>query len=403
MLQKYLIKIFIGFSYGCSFPLTMTILDYWLKDLGFSATTIGLFAFVHWPFALKFFWGAFIDNVDIPILSKNFSRRKSWLIFSYILLICGILIVSASSSESPVFLLIFGASLIALADGCKNVVMYPYQLNDSNEKIFGFIASNVNLGHRIGAIFTKVAMLHIAHFFNWHLAYIFAAIVSAIVLILLLNVKEPKISETYSGQKRKILISLFNAWSKFINQENSLRFLAVICLYKSADFMIQKMSRVFFLEIGFLKSDIANIVMCFGSITVIVGGFLGGALIKKFKIQKSMSLAVLCHYCVFPLYLLLLKNGASKEILTMLVACEALTGGFITTAFISFFYKITADGTTFALLWAIHEFSGMIFSSISGIFVSNFGWNVFFAVVPFLAIPNLILLSKLFQNTNQQS
>ena len=66
MLQSYITKAFIGFSYGISFPLTMVILDYWLKDLGVSNSAIGLFSFLHWPFMLKFFWGVFVENYDIP-------------------------------------------------------------------------------------------------------------------------------------------------------------------------------------------------------------------------------------------------------------------------------------------------------------------------------------------------
>ena len=80
--MHYLIKIFIGFSYGVSFPLTMIILDYWLKDHGISNTTIGLFSLLHLPFMFKFIWGMFIENYDVPLISKYFSRTKSWIFIS---------------------------------------------------------------------------------------------------------------------------------------------------------------------------------------------------------------------------------------------------------------------------------------------------------------------------------
>ena len=402
-MYSYLNKIFIGISYGISFPLTLTILDYWLKDLGVSNTTIGLFSFIHWPFMFKFLWGAFIENYDIPFLPKSLGRYKGWLISSYLILILGTLIMAFSSPATSIYCLMFGASIVAIADGCKNVVLYPYQLIDSRPESFGFIAGCVSLGHRLGSIFTKVAILQVAHFFGWKTAYLFAAFSIFIVLLITLFIKEPKKVSTnhHISLKDAYLNSFFHPLSEFLKNKNGIRIIGLICLFKSADFMIQKMSRIFCVEVGFSKFEIANIVQFYGSITVILGSFLGGYLIKKFGIKKSMEIILPLHGLSFLSYLLLIKYGDANSVLTGVITLEALTGGAVTSCFISFFYSISAEPTIYSIFWAIHEFSGMVFMALSGMIVNLIGWKLFFLTVTLMIIPSLLILSKSDESQNK--
>ena len=396
-MSRYLSKIFIGVCYGISFPLTITVLDYWLKDLGISNALIGLFSFIHWPFMLKFLWGPIIENFDIPVLSKKLSRYKSWMTCSYIFLIFGIVIMAYSNPSTNVFWLIFGASLVAIADGCKNIVLYPYQLIGKKENSVGFIASCVNIGNRLGSIFIKVSTLYIAHFFNWKTAYLFAAAMIFAVMVINFFIEEPeKKFEIYRNfsLKRAYIKSFFMPIKKFIETKDSTKFLTIIGLYKSADFMMQKMSKLFCIEVGFSKIEIANIVQFYGSITVVIGSFIGGYAIKKLGLVKSMRLILSLHAVSFCTYLLLADLGKNNSILTLIITFEALTGGAVTSCFIAFFYTIASDLTVYAILWALYEFFGLIFMSISGIFANFLGWRLFFCLVPMLIIPNLILLRK---------
>jgi hypothetical protein len=94
-------------------------------------------------------------------------------------------------------------------------------------------------------------------------------------------------------------------------------------------------------------------------------------------------------------YLLLAELGKNNSLLTSIITLEALSGGAVTSCFIAFFYTIAADLTIYAVLWALYEFSGLIFMSVSGIFANFFGWRLFFCLVPMLIIPNLVVLRKI--------
>ena len=303
-----------------------------------------------------------------------------------------------SNPSTNVFWLIFGASLVAIADGCKNIVLYPYQLIGKKENSVGFIASCVNIGNRLGSIFIKVSTLYVAHFFDWRTAYLVAALMIFLIMVINFVIEEPRKKfenhEDFS-LKRAYLKSFFVPIKQFLKTQNSSKFLAIVGLYKAADFMMQKMSKIFCIEVGFSKIEIANIIQFYGSITVIVGSFLGGYAIKKLGLMRSMRLMLSLHALSFLTYLLLVEFGKVNSLLTLIITLEALSGGAVTSCFIAFFYTIATDLTIYAVLWALYEFSGLIFMSVSGIFANFLGWRLFFCLVPMMVIPNIILLRKI--------
>jgi PAT family beta-lactamase induction signal transducer AmpG len=403
-LKDYSQKCCVGFSYGLSFPLTLVILDYWLKDIGVSNSAIGLFTLLHWPFTLKFFWGVFIENYDIPGLSKKFGRNRSWLLVSYFFLIAGVIGMAYSCPESCLLPVIISASVVTISDGCKDVVIYPYQIGGASRKRLGYIAGSIGFGYRMGFIAVKVMTLHLAHLFSWRVAYLAAAFLIFLSLIPLFFLKEPSVAQkrisTEKNTSGSVLASLGEAFSAslivplkiMLNRKDGLRTLAILMLYKGADFMMQKMSRPFCLEIGFSKLEIANIVQFFGSIAVIIGGFLGGYLIKRIGIRRAMIILGLAHGVSFFSYTLLTVYGHNTTALCYVILLEGITGGSVTAAFLAFIYSLCKIGSQYALLWAFHELGGMFFMSISGFVADSLGWVCYFSAVPFVFAPSLLLL-----------
>ena len=59
--KRLLIFLPVGFFSGLPLLLTSATLGTWLADLGVNKTTIGLFALVGMPYALKFLWAPLLD------------------------------------------------------------------------------------------------------------------------------------------------------------------------------------------------------------------------------------------------------------------------------------------------------------------------------------------------------
>ncbi|MDR0677549.1 MAG: MFS transporter [Holosporaceae bacterium] len=404
-LMKCFTKCCVGFSYGMPFPLTLVILDFWLKDSGVSNTIVGIFSLLHLPFTFKFLWGPLVENRDIPFLSPKLGRIRSWIVVSHLILIFGIVGMAYSDPSSSLFSLISFASLTSLGDGCKNVVLYPYQIDRAKESQMGYVAGLIGMGHKIGMIFTKTISLHLAHFFSWKTAYLFCAVCIFMLMNMLLFLKIPK-----NNPNR---IENFLSFPDFIKKNivqpfkniKKISFLYVLLLYKSLDFMMQKISKLFIMEAGFSKIEIANVAQLLGSISVIIGGLVGGYIIKKISLSRSLVIFGTCHAVSFFPYLFLLYQP-NIGVLRWIILFEAFTGGCVTTAFLTFIYNTCRTGSLYAFLWAFHDFTGMFFMGISGFISDKIGWNLYFSLIPSSYIITLIFYTfsrNCYKKTNTLS
>lgn len=393
MYSEYCKKASVGFSLGMSFPLTLVVLDYWLKEVGVSNTAIGIFTLLHWPFMLKFLWGPLIENYEIRFLSKRIGKHRSWVLVSHLLLMFGVVVMAYSEPNKGLAWIIMGASLVAIADGFKNIVLYPYQINNTQQSNFGYVASAVGFGHKAGMILTKILTLQIAHFFCWKIAYLTEACLIFLWMIVICFLNEPS-TPGETNNSIRFCDSLYNQLKKMLFKDVGLKNISILVLYKSADFMMQKMSRPFCLEIGFSKYEIASTVQFIGSVAVVLGALLGAHFIKKYGVVNAMFIFALLHGCSFLGYLFLINFGHDINVLTWIILLEAITGGCVTASFLAFLYGICKTGTLYGLLWALHEIFGMFFMSLSGVIADQLGWRLFFCMVPLLFIPSLILLLR---------
>ncbi|MDR3151298.1 MAG: MFS transporter [Holosporaceae bacterium] len=387
-------KFCVGFSYGTPFPLTIVILDYWLKECGVSNSIIGFFTILHLPFTLKFIWAPLMENTDVPYLSKLLGRTKSWVILSQIVLIIGTIGMAHANPESSLGTLMFFASLVAFADGCQNIALYPYQIDEVSAEEFGYTAGIVSFGHRLGSIFTKFVTLQMAHFFGWTAAYECAAVLISICMLLILLTSPPvtRSAAMPSDSDYSIFPHLKQIILEFLRRKDGYYLLGILTLYKAADYLIQKMSRPFCLEIGFSKEEIAIIVQLVGAISMVIGGFIGGFYVKKVGLRKAMLYLGIAHMLSLYFYVGLYIYGHNTNVLRVVVCLEGVTEGATAAAFLAFLYTLCSGSSQYALLWALHEFVGLALASISGALVDAIGWLSYFLLIPFAFLPSMLLL-----------
>ena len=77
--RRVLAMLFLGFSSGLPFGVLAEPMTAWLASSGVDKTTIGLFALVSLPYALKFLWAPIMDRVPLPIVTRLFGRRRGWV------------------------------------------------------------------------------------------------------------------------------------------------------------------------------------------------------------------------------------------------------------------------------------------------------------------------------------
>jgi PAT family beta-lactamase induction signal transducer AmpG len=412
-------RFFIGFTCGIPFLLRLSVLDLWLKESGASNTAIGFFTLINLPFTLKFLWAPFVEKINFPILSAIFGQRRGWAIASQILLFLGLSGMASINPQTDTISLIFYTSMVALADGWQDMSMYAYQLDNTKVEMLGPMAGIFVFGYKSGMFFSKSITLYFAHYFGWNCAYASMALSVFLCTLFIFFVKEPKIENSsgigfikrrmihYKKQDKsrfkfvwtikailyEYLIFPFNI---FIKKENWIQVVSIIISYRIGDRVIQKMSKLFYVDLGVSILEIANVVQVFGTAATLFGGIIGGYISKRIGIIKSMFYIGIIHAISCYAYIFLLCIGYSTKMLYLTVFIENITCGATATAFIAFLYNLCnrhyAATTQYALLWSFCEVGGIIARTFSGIIADALGWFNFFLFVPIIFIPSLIIL-----------
>ncbi len=86
--------LFLGFSAGLPLLLILGTLSFWLREADIDRSTIGYLTWVGLIYAFKWVWAPLVDRLQIPLLTKLFGRRRSWLLFAQALIIIGLILMS---------------------------------------------------------------------------------------------------------------------------------------------------------------------------------------------------------------------------------------------------------------------------------------------------------------------
>jgi len=397
--KKMLISLIMGFVSGVPLLLTITLLQAWLTDEGISKSTIGLFALVGLPYSLKFLWAPFFDRYVISKLG----RRRGWLIISQVLLILSIIGLGLTNPALNPFNVAVLALLVTFFSASQDIVIDAFRresLHD-NEQTLG--ASAYVLGYRIGALAAGAGGLILADLMSYQYVYSIMAVIMIIGVITTLLAEEPEAVGEPSSFINAVKNPFIEFFQRFKDKNNTnltvpILILMFILLYKVGDTMAHSLSTNFYLDIGFTKTEIGTVVKVFGLVATLIGAFLGGIISLKIGLFRSLIMFGLFQAIATLGFAALAIIGNNILALMVVISLENLAAGMGYTAYLAFIANMTNKeftATQFALMTAIMSLPRTIFSGSSGFLVELFDWELYFVFCSLIAIPALIILSKL--------
>ncbi|GAB6041796.1 AmpG family muropeptide MFS transporter [Endothiovibrio diazotrophicus] len=416
--RRVLAILFLGFSSGLPLALTFGTLTLWLAELGISKTTIGLFALVGAPYTFKFLWAPLVDRLPIPLLTRRFGRRRGWALFTQLALMGAIFgLGTTNPAEDPVLTALF-ALLVAFCSASQDIVIDAYRVEILDEERYGAGAAMIVLGYRIGMLVSGAGALYAASFFGWHTTYFAMAALMVVGMVTVLLNPEPRVHESRESREQQARVSAFLArrpdlpprlgtalawihgaviapFAEFMGRRGWLLVLAFILLYKFGDALAGVMSNPFYVELGFTKIEIANISKAFGLAATIIGGILGGLMVSRFGILKSLLYCGLLQAVSNLMFAILAMAGHDLGLLTATIAIENLSGGMGTAAFVAYLSSlcnVAYTATQYALLSSFMAFGRTLLSSGGGWLADRLDWVSFFVLTTFAALPGLLLL-----------
>lgn len=395
--KPILIILFLGFASGVPLALLLTTVKAYLVDKSVDLASIGFFSLVLLPYSIKFFWAPLLDSVKIPVLTRKLGKRRSWIISMQILMIILIAFLGIFSNSDNLSDIIILSVLIAITSASHDIVVDAYRVESVEVENQAIAASMYIYGYRIGMLVAGALALILADQFSWNLVYYFVAAVMGIGVLTTLLAKEKGLAPSKKDFH-------FPTWFKtavidpFVDFTNHPRWyiilIFVVC-FKLTDAFAGNLSLPFLLDIGFTKTEIATIVKTFGLFATLLGAFLGGFIVKKIGLMKSLYLAAIIQMVSNFGYYYLTLTGNDAHTLYTVIFLENLSGGIGDVVFVAYLsslcnFKFTA--TQYSLLASLASVARSFIASPAGIVAEKYGWGDFFLLSIILGLPSLILL-----------
>jgi PAT family beta-lactamase induction signal transducer AmpG len=419
--RRVLAILLLGFASGLPLALTGQTLQAWLKESGVSLQSIGLFALVGVPYTLKFLWAPLVDRLPLPILTRWLGRRRSWLIFAQVVLMAAIVALAFSNPGQALAVTALCAVAVAFASATQDIVIDAWRVEILEQRQLAAGAASIVFGYRIGMLVSSAGALYLADQFAWPLVYLAMAALLVIGAVTVLLVGEPQaqprgdaerrfnearawlarrphLSGPFAGAMAWLYASVAGPFLQFMSRKGWVGILLFVMLFKLGDSLAGVLATSFYLDIGFTKTEIAEIGKLYGFGATMLGLFLGGWLMQAVGLYRALWVCGLLQMGSNLLFAVLAMRGHDLWFLALTVGVENLASGMgtaVLVAYLSALCDVAYTATQYALLSSLTAVARTLLSSYAGFLAGAFGWPAFFVLTTLAALPGLALLAWL--------
>ena len=421
--------LFLGFSAGLPLVLVLGTLSFWLSEAGIARATIGHLSWVGLAYGFKFLWSPLVDRLNLPILTARLGRRRAWLLLSQLCIAAALLGMANTDPAVNLTHMVWFALAVAFSSATQDIALDAYRIEAVETEKQGAMAATYQAGYRIAMITAGAGVLWIAasvdpseatyDFHPWQMAYTVMAglMLVGILTTFIINEPEKKISTVTNEHETRarerfaaigLSGSVLNAAAWFYGAVLSpiidfiQRFkwqaalmLALIAVYRISDVVMGVMSNPFYQEMGFTKDEVATVSKVYGLIMTIVGAALGGLLVMRMGVMRTLMLGAVLSAATNMLFVWLAWRGHDVGALVFTISADNLSAGIASSAFVAYLSGLTNQtysATQYALFTSIMLLLPKFIAGFSGEFVDAYGWIIFFTSTTLIGVPVLALV-----------
>jgi PAT family beta-lactamase induction signal transducer AmpG len=354
-------------------------------------------------------WAPLVDRLQIPLLTKLFGRRRSWLLFAQALIIIGLVGMSSVDPKLALNTVVWCALLVAFGSATQDIALDAFRIESANSDHQAALAATYQTGYRLALIWAGAGVLWLAARAEtgsgsydpsaWQFAYLcMAASIGVGVLTTLLS-KEPARVELPKARDVKAWLhqTLIEPFTEFIHRYrwHAILILSLIAIYRISDIVMGIMANPFYVDMGYTKDEVAAVSKVFGVIMTLVGAFIGGVLTLRFGVLRILFLGAVLSAVSNLLFAWLATQGHDLQGLVWVISADNLSSGIASSAFIAFLSALTNirySATQYALFSSMMLLIPKWLAGFSGVFVDSFGYPAFFYGTAIIGAPVLLLI-----------
>lgn len=411
---KVIAMAFLGFSGGLPFLLVFSTLTAWLTDADIKRGTIGFFAWVGITYSIKVLWAPVVDSIPIKGLTHLLGQRRSWILLGQIGIGTG-LVMMAIVGPGNLLALSLCALLVAFSSATQDVAIDAFRIESAIPEYQGAMSASYVFGYRVALLAAGAGALYLADYFSWVVSYLGMAMLVLVGVITVLIVSEPdrnagvaEFELTVPGVRRWFNGSVVGPFTEFFSRNGQLALIILIfiAVFRLSDIAMGIMANPFYLDMGYTKTEIANVAKIFGFFMSIAGSLICGALVVKWGIMRPLLIGAIAVAATNLLFALLSTLPTDLRFLALVISADNISGGFAATAFVAYLSALTNrayTATQYALFSSLMTLPGKFISGFSGLVVENFGYLEFFVVAAALGIPAILLVLWLSRQESLRS
>jgi PAT family beta-lactamase induction signal transducer AmpG len=280
------------FAEGIPFVLVNQLSTAMYKSLHASNVFIGFTSFLYLPWSLKLFWGPFVDA---------YATKRKWTLYMQLFMaVCFLIMTFIVRMNSFLFVSLFVFTIVALLSATHDIATDGFYLHALDKKDQAFFTGIRSTFYRLAMIAAGGVLVKLAGDIGnksgsiingWSAAFgISAALFFILYLYHSIILPYPDTDHAVKTSGQKIPYGLI--FKAYFTQKKIGVILSFIMLYRFGEGMLLKMAQPFLLDsrdvggMGFNISDIGIMYGTFGVVALIVGGIIGGWLIKKYGLKK---------------------------------------------------------------------------------------------------------------------
>jgi PAT family beta-lactamase induction signal transducer AmpG len=388
--RRMLVAFVMGFACGLPLLLTISLLQAWMKDEGVDLAVIGLMSLVGLPYTVKFLWAPLLDRFALSFLG----RRRGWMLLAQLALMGAIATLGFCRPAQSPWMVAWAAFWVTFFSASQDIVVDAYRREDLADKELGLGSALYINGYRVGMLLASGGGLILADHMPYSMVYLIMAACLLPAVITTLLTPEPKVAE---GAPCSLKEAVVDPLLEYFSRRGALWILTFILFYKIGDTMASSITTPFYLDLGFSKTEIGAVVKLFGFWATIVGSLVGGIVMLRLGINRSLWIFGVLQALSTAGFFVLAKVGHNLVMLSSVIAFENLSSGMGTAAFAAFMASITNKkftATQYALLSSLMGIPRVIASAPTGFLAKELGWPVFFIACTLIAVPGLLLLFK---------
>jgi len=284
------------------------------------------------------------------------------------------------------------AFLIVFCSATQDIAIDAWRTDVSLPSERGPAAAANNLGYRTAAWVAAAVALVVADHFGWRAAYLILAGAMLAFGVASWTAPEP---HYHHAPPRTLRESLVAPLRELLDSPDAAILIAVVMLFKIGDAFANKLFTPFMMDVGFSKTEIGLIVKALFTASALGGSILGGVLMVRLGLLRSMLGFGVLAAASNLLYCALAVAGKSYPIMVVAVVIEHVAGAMGNIALVALIMAlcdVRYSAFQYALLSAIALLPRYSLGYPAGWIADHGGWYAYYVTSFAIALPGLAMV-----------